>query len=107
MLPLQGAGNFLLDGKKSPKNVFVVRVSHASANDHVHVTVADGRASCAPLNVDPIWKKKRKKLFSFAGLTALASCLCFYKKLDTSRAQAQNEGSGAQGCARPQPAART
>jgi hypothetical protein len=42
----------------------------------------------------------RAKLFSLLGLTAVTLCLCFYKILSTSRAQAQVDGDRAQGCAR-------
>jgi hypothetical protein len=41
-LPLQGAGNFLLNGKKSPKNVFFSRTT-LSANSTSVLLVADAR----------------------------------------------------------------
>ena len=65
------------------------------------------RASCkSGLHKAKARDAKGKRLLFKASQT-MALCRWGYKKLDTSKPQAHNDGSGAQGCARPRPAART
>ncbi|HEX4480793.1 MAG TPA: hypothetical protein VH082_08305, partial [Rudaea sp.] len=96
-LPPQAAGNFLLNGKKSPKNVFLIvlevccpqtarpccwlRTARIPARDHRRAKLGSDRyrASCkrslhAVLSREVKSKRERKKRSLLLDLTALASC---------------------------------
>src|SRR3569833_3309980 len=74
---LRPAGIFLLIGNKSPKNDFVVLCSHASAEDHIPVPAADGRASMRALERH----NNLEKALALLSLTALALVQCKVSRL--------------------------